>query len=94
MQIIFLMLASFACSASTATTTGGKVNRMEAKQMVNRLHEIKNIVDRKVLTQSEKASLRNEVLTIRQKLNDPLSGGVYISVGALILIIVLLILLL
>jgi hypothetical protein len=63
----------------------------EVQQMLNRLEEIKAI-DVKSLPRSERRALRKEVKEIDQKLQD--TGYIYISVGALVLIVLLLILLL
>ena len=60
-----------------------------AKVMLDRLNEI-DAIDKSTLKASEKRALRKEVRAIKNDLN----GGVYLSVGAIILIIVLLIVLL
>lgn len=59
--------------------------------LILRLEEIKQI-DKTKLQPSEK-ELRKEVRTIKSQLKE-IDGGVYISVGALILILILLIVLL
>ena len=64
----------------------------EAKRLVSRLNEIKEM-DKSNMTKSEKKFLRKEVRETQKKLKS-LSGGVYLSVGAVIIIILLLILLL
>ncbi len=57
--------------------------------LVNRLNEI-NSIDKSKLNSNEKKALRKEVRSINKDLKlGP--GGIYISVGALILIIILLI---
>jgi hypothetical protein len=63
----------------------------EAQKLINRLEEIK-AMDRTQMTKSEKRALRKEVRASEEKLSA--SGGVYLSVGAIIIIILLLILLL
>ncbi len=63
----------------------------EAKALLFRLDEIKNM-DMTKLKASEKKDLRKEVRSIKRELKD-ISGGVYISAGALIVILILLILL-
>jgi hypothetical protein len=63
-----------------------QMNRLE-----QRLEEIRAI-DTKRLTKDEKRALRGEVKQIKKEMKA-LSGGVYISIGALILIVLLLILL-
>ena len=57
----------------------------------NRLEEIK-AMDKSALDHKQKSTLRKEVRSIEKNLNNNY-GGVYISVGALILIIILLIIL-
>jgi hypothetical protein len=64
----------------------------EVKTLELRLNEI-NAMDKSNLKSAEKKNLRKEVKSINHRLRD-IGGGVYISVGALILIIVLLIILL
>ena len=63
----------------------------EAKALLLRLDEIK-AMDKDNLKASEKKELRKEVRSIKRELKD-ISGGVYISAGALIVILILLILL-
>lgn len=60
--------------------------------LISRLHEI-NKMDKSRLTKSEKSSLRNEVISISEKLKAD-GGGIYISLGAIIIILILLIILL
>lgn len=78
--------------AATSTTTSTSADAKEADALVTRLEVIKSM-DKADLSFSEKRTLRKEVRTIKERLAD-IGGGVYISVGALILIIVLLIILL
>jgi hypothetical protein len=61
-------------------------------ELVGRLNEIK-AMDIDHMSKSEKKALRKEVKDIKREVNA-LSGGVYISIGALLVIILLLILLL
>jgi hypothetical protein len=60
--------------------------------MILRLEEIKSM-DKSNLNATEKKSLRKEVRAIRHDLRES-SGGLYLSVGAIIIIILLLIILL
>jgi hypothetical protein len=82
--------------SSPAATT---VKSTEVADMELRLNEIK-AMDMKALSSSEKKELRKEVRGIKSdlKANEKSaavnSGGVYVSVGAAILIVLLLILLL
>jgi hypothetical protein len=65
----------------------------QASVLVARLEEI-NDLDVTALTRIQKRELRREVRTINKDLNAIYNGGIYISVGAAILIVLLLILLL
>jgi hypothetical protein len=67
------------------------IDAMEAQKLINRLEEIK-AMDKSSMTRSQKKELKKEVKAIQKRLDS--SGGVYLSVGAVILIIVLLIILL
>lgn len=60
--------------------------------LMNRLEQIGS-TDKSLLSHSEKAELRKEERAIKQSLSDGY-GGVYISVGALLIIILILIILL
>jgi hypothetical protein len=64
----------------------------EVEILTARLDEI-NSIDKKNLTSAERRELRKEVKKIEQALTLN-GGGVYVSVGALLLVIVLLIVLL
>ncbi len=68
-----------------------KVESAEAKILLTRLDEIKGM-DKSNMTSSEKKQLRKEVRTLKTNLAQ-LSGGVYLSVGAVIVILLLIILL-
>jgi hypothetical protein len=68
------------------------IESARAKTLLLRLDEI-NTMDKSTLNSSEKRVLRKEVRSIKKELTT-LGGGVYISVGAVLLIIILLILLL
>ena len=50
-------------------------------------------MDKTNMKSAEKKSLRKEVKSINHRLHD-ISGGVYLSVGAIVLIVILLIVLL
>jgi hypothetical protein len=64
----------------------------EAKTLLLRLNEI-NAMDKSKLKSSEKKNLRMEVRTIKHELRD-IGGGVYLSAGAIIIILLVLIILL
>ncbi|MFP5041848.1 hypothetical protein [Parasediminibacterium sp. JCM 36343] len=71
-------------------TSSAYDDSLEAKTLTNRLNEIYTM-DRTNLNSSEKKGLRVEVKTIKHRLKV-MSGGIYLSVGAIIIIILLLIL--
>ncbi len=101
--VVFSMMACLSLtfvpgqSKAAATTTSTVVSATatesaEANVMIARLHEIKAL-DLSSISTHEKKELRKEVRSIQQRLSD-IGGGVYISVGAVILILILLIILL
>jgi len=94
LSITFLPLQLHASTSepSSSLTTPKPVESEEAKVMVLRLNEIK-AMDKSELKASEKKELRKEVKSINHRLRES-SGGIYLSVGAVILIVVLLIVLL
>lgn len=90
---LFLLLAI----ASPALATSGndiitENKEAHAAQLRQRLEEIR-AMDKTSLSKSEKKALRREVREIKKGL-AAISGGVYLSIGAIILIALLLILLL
>jgi hypothetical protein len=98
--IVFSMIACLSLTfvpgqsmaAATATSTTITTESAAASALVSRLHEIK-AMDISNMSSSEKKGLRKEVRSIQAQLSD-IGGGVYISAGALILIVILLIILL
>lgn len=65
---------------------------VEIQVMIERVEEIKKM-DKSSLTKAERKDLRSELREAKKEITRN-NGGVYLSVGALILVIVLLILLL
>lgn len=84
-------VTSMASPNETPATTTPPAG-MESNPTMARLIEIKNM-DKSNLTKAERRELRKEVKAIKDS-NKVNSGGVYISVGAIIIIILLLIILL
>ena len=80
-----------ATSAATPATTPSEADAARATVLKNRLEEIK-AMDKSDLSKTEKKALRKEVRAIKQEMAD-ISGGIYLSVGAVILIVLLIILL-
>lgn len=79
-------------AVATSIAVNKPVEPAEAKVLLTRLGEIK-AMDKSKLNSSEKKQLRKEVRSINQGLKE-LNGGVYLSVGAVIIIVLLLIILL
>jgi hypothetical protein len=92
----FIMLSVIALPASSAIIApeakAATTENVRAQQLVQRLESIKSM-DRSELTRSEKKDLRNEVQGIKKEMKE-MKGGVYLSVGAIIIVILLLILIL
>ncbi|MEJ0032746.1 MAG: hypothetical protein WDO15_21355 [Bacteroidota bacterium] len=92
-----LSLGSFAAPTSNevipaATNPSESANAAEMQRLTNRLEEIK-AMDLKNMPRSEKRKYGKEVKQIQKKMNA-LSGGVYISAGALLVVLILLLILL
>lgn len=93
--LLAILLLGIGCPAMAATTpanTHFTTSEIRAAELQNRLEEI-NAMDKTELSRAEKKVLRKEVKEIKKELAT-MSGGVYLSVGAIILIALLLILLL
>jgi hypothetical protein len=99
-NVIFMLLLAFSFF-SPATVFAGDKNKevtqpkmpeAEMKILVDRLEEIKSM-DKSLIDRAEKKELRSEVRNINEEIKRN-GGGVYLSIGALLLVIVLLILLL
>ena len=93
-----IMLLTFASTTIAAadpvrnTRAQTSAEAEEARTIIARI-EVINGLDKTKLTASEKKDLRKEVRNSKKRL-EQVGGGVYVSVGALILIIILLIILL
>lgn len=77
-------------SSITKNTTATENPRVN--ELLNRLEQIKN-TKKSELSRTEKKELRKEVKEIKKEMKA-ISGGVYLSIGAIIIIILLLILIL
>jgi hypothetical protein len=85
-------------SAATGATPAAmaKTELVEAEAanaLIARLEAI-NAMDKTSMNSTEKRALRKEVRSIKKELKAINSGGVYLSVGAIIIIVLLLIILL
>ena len=85
-------LKAITATIPTTTSTTPPIESAAATALIARLGEIK-AMDKTNLKASEKKELRKETRSIKRELKR-LSGGVYFSVGAIIVILILLILLL
>jgi hypothetical protein len=93
LSMTFLPIQSNAADKGPSSLADPKpVESLEVKTMELRLNEIK-AMDKSNMKASEKKELRKEVKSINHKLRE-VTGGVYLSVGVIILIVVLLIILL
>lgn len=76
-------------NSKTELTTAQKV---KLERLTNRVEEIRSM-DKSNLSKQERRALRKELKEMKKQARE-LSGGVYLSVGAIIIIILLLILIL
>ena len=80
-------------TVSAATTVKDKVEmtaeqKVQLERITNRVEEIK-AMDKSNLSRAEKKELRKELRTMKKEARA-MGGGVYLSVGAIIIIILLL----
>ncbi len=103
MKIIFtVLLTSFLTFSSLADTKESNAkatvvnetvdNKAEAKRLTARLHDIRDLVKGKNLSEDEKLQLRNEVLDIRDRLESLSGVSIYLSLTAILIILLLIIL--
>jgi hypothetical protein len=94
LSLTFIPLQSFAATTDkpSSLVVPKPSESAEAKALELRLNEI-SAMDMSKLKSSEKKEMRKEVRSIKKELRD-IGGGVYLSAGALILIVILLIVLL
>ncbi len=98
--IVILLLLNFTPMQLSAendpvpakTAEAKRIESAEVEALLIRLNDIKTM-DRSNLSASEKKELRKEVREAKKQMKK-LSGGVYLSTGAIIIIILLLILIL
>jgi SMC interacting uncharacterized protein involved in chromosome segregation len=96
-MILLVSLSSFsspiiAAEKNSKTPTETKAVQAEVAKLETRLETIR-AMDKSTLDRSEKRVLRKEVRAIKSELKDK-RHGVYVSVGAFIIIILLLVILL
>ncbi len=88
--ILSISSPSFANPVDVSPVTPAESVEARNERLIKRLEEIK-AMDLEGMSRSEKRALRKEVKSIEKTMGA--SGGIYISAGALILIIILLIIL-
>ena len=101
-KIIYSLVLVFTLGISTSTVSAADSKKpkteltaeqkVQLDKLVNRVEEIRNM-DKSNLSREEKRALRKELREMKDQARA-LSGGVYLSVGAIIIIILLLILIL
>lgn len=91
--LFVLLLASFiGLNANALTIQENKINSIqEVNTILHRIHEIQ-VMDKSHLGTGEKRILKKEVVEMCQRLKV-LDPGIYLSVGALIVILLLLLIL-
>jgi hypothetical protein len=92
LSLSFVPTALRAESASANTMTATAKEQADARAMVQRLNEIKQLTKSK-LSWSEKKKLRKEVRAMQEKMKS-MRPGIYLSLAAIIIILLLLILIL
>ena len=95
--LLLLMLTSIVAPAFAAGPVAGaateNANDLRVQQVYNRIVEIRGM-DRSSLTSSEKRELRKELRSLKKETQQKRKNGLYISLGAIVIIALLLILLL
>lgn len=92
LSLVMLLVLSSPALAITHPEAGAKSEEVKAIRLEERLKAIREL-DKGTLSREEKRTLRVEVKEIKKEL-AAMGGGVYLSVGAILLIALLLILLL
>jgi uncharacterized protein involved in copper resistance len=92
LSLTFLPLQLNAATPAPTSIAGNKANEIaETRALELRLNELKEM-DKSKMNSSEKKSMRKEVRSINHRMHD-ISGGLYISAGAIIIILLLLLIL-
>jgi hypothetical protein len=91
---LLFLTVSLPVSAAVADPASSpvKTENPRAQQLLQRLEVIRGM-DRSELTRTERKELRKEVKGIKKEMKA-MKGGVYLSIGAILIIILLLILIL
>ena len=89
---LMMAVTSFATTTQAATLTAKEQSEMRVTEIKQRVEQIRSM-DLSSLSKTERVNLNQELKGMNKELRQ-LDGVIYISVGALILIIVILILIL
>jgi hypothetical protein len=97
LSLTFLPVQSFGAtkenpSSPVATKPPETTESVEARTLILRLDEIK-AMDMSKLKSADKKDLRKEVRSIKRELKS-ISGGIYVSAGVLIVVLIILLVLL
>lgn len=96
-SVVFFFLLIFGFAPITAmgnnkTPIGSSMSPAELQVLIDRIEEIKEL-DKSTLTKAEKKDLKKELRETQKELKNN-GRGIYLSLGALLVVIILLILLL
>lgn len=90
LMVLMVSLGTFSLAYASESTVNPTTNEIPAEitVMLNRLEEIKDM-DKSLLTRMEKKDLRIEVREIKKEVRSS-GNGLYISAGAIIIILLIL----
>ena len=93
-KLIYVALSFFLLigSVNVASATVKKDQPLTEQQITNRVDEIRDM-DKSNLTREQKRVLRTELRTMKTQANAISNGGIYLSITAILVIILLLLIL-
>jgi hypothetical protein len=99
-KLIYIVLSFFLLTGSINVAQASEKNKQElteaqqlrVEQIVKRVEEIRSM-DKSNMSRTEKKELRQELTTMKKEASAISNGGIYLSVTALLVIIIILILL-
>jgi hypothetical protein len=91
LAVLTVAVPSFSNPFKSTRNVTERMDPADVQKLENRLKEI-STMDIESMSRAEKKAMKKEVKAIKKKMDS--NGGIYISAGAVILIIVLLIILL
>ncbi len=90
--IMLLSTANIASANEKAATALTTEQQVKLNQLTNRVEQIRNM-DKSDLNRQEKRALRSELKDMKSQANAIGNGGIYLSITALLVIIVILLIL-